>query len=109
MAFDPALADRVRVFLAQTAGLQEKRMFGGVAFMVGGNMAVGISGTDLMVRIDPSESDAALTQPGVRVFDMTGRPMKGWLLVDSSVLAGDDDLAAWIDRGVAFARSLPAK
>lgn len=82
MPYDPALAHRVRESLAATAGLQEKRMFGGVAFMVGGNMAVGISGTDLMVRIDPAESGAALEQPGVRVFDMTGRPMKGWLLVD---------------------------
>jgi TfoX/Sxy family transcriptional regulator of competence genes len=109
VAYDEALASRVRAKLDETGGVEEKRMFGGIAFLVHGNMAVGVSGSDLMVRIDPTEADAALAEPGVRVFDMTGRPMKGWLLVDATVLADDSNVAAWIDRGVALAQSLPAK
>jgi TfoX/Sxy family transcriptional regulator of competence genes len=109
VAYDEALASRVRAKLDGTGGVEEKKMFGGIAFLVHGNMAVGVSGTDLMVRVDPAEADAMLAQPGVRVFDMTGRPMKGWLLVDADVLADDSPLAQWIDRGVAFARSLPGK
>jgi TfoX/Sxy family transcriptional regulator of competence genes len=84
-------------------------MFGGLAIMLDGNMAVGVSGDDLMVRTDPAQQDALLAEPGARPFDLTGRPMKGWLVVDADGLAEDADLRRWIERGVAFARSLPPK
>jgi TfoX/Sxy family transcriptional regulator of competence genes len=84
-------------------------MFGGLAIMLDGNMAVGVSGNDLMVRTDPAQQDALLAEPGARPFDLTGRPMKGWLVVDADGLAEDADLRRWIERGVAFARSLPPK
>jgi TfoX/Sxy family transcriptional regulator of competence genes len=110
MAFDEALANRVRPLLAGASGVVEKKMFGGLAFLVRGNMSVGIHGTDLIVRIEPSETDAALKQPGVRNFDITGRPMKGWLLVSAKSLGQEKKtLSAWVNRGVAYARLLPAK
>ncbi|WP_405845721.1 TfoX/Sxy family protein [Streptomyces sp. NBC_01518] len=109
MAYDEGLAERVRARLGVDPDIAEKRMFGGMAFLYRGNMAVGVSGSDLMVRVGPEHTDAALAQPGTRVFDMTGRPMRGWILVDSSVLAEDDALGRWIDEGHAFAASLPPK
>jgi TfoX/Sxy family transcriptional regulator of competence genes len=109
MAFDEALAARVRPLVSGTAGVVEKKMFGGLAFLVGGNMSVGIHGPDLIVRIDPAETDAALEEAGVRVFDITGRPMKGWLLVSPQALAGKAALARWVKRSVSYAQSLPAK
>jgi len=81
MAYDEALASRVRETLSENPEITERKMFGGIAFMLSGNMAVGVSKDDLMVRIDPDDQDDALAQPGVRIFDMTGRPMKGWILV----------------------------
>jgi TfoX/Sxy family transcriptional regulator of competence genes len=107
MAFDEALADRVRPLVKGAA--VEKKMFGGLAFLVQGNMSVGVHGNALIVRVDPAETEQALKQPGVRLFDLTGKPMKGWLLVSSDVLGRDRPLAAWVERGVAYARSLPAK
>jgi len=80
MAFDEQLATSVRNELARRPGLVEKKMFGGVAFLVNGNMSVGIHGKELIVRIAPDATEAALKEPGVRIFDITGRPMKGWLL-----------------------------
>src|SRR5262245_38206174 len=109
MAFDEALAGRVRPLLSDVKGVIEKRMFGGLAFLVRGNMGVGIHGSELIVRIDPAETERALEEPGVRIFDITGRPIKGWLLVSSKALAGNERLAGWVDRGVAYASSLPAK
>jgi TfoX/Sxy family transcriptional regulator of competence genes len=109
MAFDEALASRIRKLLARYSGVVEKRMFGGLAFLVQGNMGVGVHGSELIVRIQPSETDAALTEAGVRSFDLTGRPMKGWLLVSADTLAPQKALAAWVNRGVSFARSLPPK
>lgn len=109
MAYDEGLAERIRARLGVHPDIAEKRMFGGIAFLYRGNMAVGISGSDLMVRVGPEHTDAALAQPGTRVFDMTGRPMRGWILVDSSVLAEDDVLGRWVDEGHAFAASLPPK
>lgn len=84
-------------------------MFGGVGFLVQGNMSVGIHGPDLVVRIAPEETDRALEEPGTRMFDITGRPMKGWLLVSADALGDEQDLARWVNRGVSFAQSLPAK
>jgi len=109
MAFDEALAGRVRPLLASVDGVVEKKMFGGLAFLVQGNMSVGIHGSELIVRIDPLDAEEALKQPGTRVFDITGRPMKGWLLVSPETLGQKKVLAAWVNRGVAYARTLPAK
>ena len=109
MAFDEALADRIRPLLAGASGIVEKKMFGGLAFLVHGNMSVGVHGSELIVRIDPRHSEEALKQPGVRICDVTGRPMKGWLLVSSLALRPPEVLAGWVARGVSYARSLPAK
>lgn len=109
MAYDEALADRVRERLGDNPEISERKMFGGIAFMLSGNMAVGVSKEDLMVRIDPDDQDEALAQPGVRVFDMTGRPMKGWILVAPEATEEDNGLQKWIDAGLDFAGSLPPK
>jgi hypothetical protein len=109
MAYDTDLAERVREQLATEPAITEKAMFGGLAFLLAGNMAVGLSGEELMVRVGPDASDDALARPHTRPFDMTGRPMKGWILVAPEGIAGERDLTAWVARGVEFARSLPAK
>jgi hypothetical protein len=109
MAYDEDLAERVRGQLADEPAVTEKAMFGGLAFLLEGNMAVGLSGDELMVRVGPDASDDALARAHTRPFDMTGRPMKGWILVAPEGVAEGADLTAWVARGVDFARSLPAK
>ena len=109
MAYDETLADRVRDVLGPRADLTERKMFGGIAFMVGGNMAVGVIEDDLMVRLDPADAERALHEPHVRPMDFTGRPMKGMVFVDSAGTEPDDDLAAWVDAGADHAASLPPK
>jgi TfoX/Sxy family transcriptional regulator of competence genes len=109
MAFDETLADRVRDVLAGMDGLAEKRMFGGLAFLLNGNMCCGVHGDEVILRVDPESTEEALRKPHVRVFDMTGRPMKGWLLVGSDAVASDEQLRSWIDMGAEFAASLPPK
>jgi TfoX/Sxy family transcriptional regulator of competence genes len=110
MAYDEDLADRIRELTAGEPGLTEKKMFGGLAFLVGGNMAVSASGQGgLMVRVDPEESDSLVTDTGARVVVMRGRPLRGWLRVDSEDLRTKRTLASWVERGVAYARALPAK
>ncbi|MFZ0625093.1 MAG: TfoX/Sxy family protein [Acidimicrobiia bacterium] len=109
MAFDETLATRIRDHIGDHPALTERKMFGGIAFMIQGNMAVGVSGDDLMVRIDPADQEATLARPGVRLFDMTGRPMRGWILVAPAATESDEDLTGWIDTGVDFATGLPAK
>ncbi|GAA4081830.1 TfoX/Sxy family protein [Streptomyces shaanxiensis] len=109
MAYDEGLAERIRERLGADPGVDEKRMFGGIAFLYRGNMAVGVTGDDLMVRVGPDATDAALARPGARIFDMTGRPMHGWVVVAGSAVAEDDALGAWIDEGYAFAATLPPK
>ncbi|WP_406442384.1 TfoX/Sxy family protein [Streptomyces sp. NBC_00631] len=109
MAYDQGLAERIRERLGADADVAEKRMFGGIAFLYRGNMAVGVTGDDLMVRVGPDATDAALARPGARIFDMTGRPMRGWVVVAGSAVTEDDALGAWIDEGHAFAASLPPK
>ena len=109
MAYDSALADRIRDRLGGHPALSEKEMFGGIAFLVDGNMAVGVTGSELMVRVGPEGHDDAIGLPGARAFDMTGRPMRGWLVVGPEGFASDDDFAAWVDRGLAFAESLPPR
>jgi TfoX/Sxy family transcriptional regulator of competence genes len=108
MAFDDVLAARVRTLLEPSG--QEKRMFGGVAFLVQGNMAVGVHESELIVRLPAEDADAALEQPGVRIFDLSGgRPMRGWILVRAAVLASDEALAGWVDAGRSYALTLPPK
>ncbi len=109
MAYDEGLAQRIREALADADGLSERRMFGGIAFMLHGNMAVGISGDELMVRVGPEAYDEALAQPHARVFDMTGRVMRGWVVVAAEGIADDGTLGEWVRRGANYARSLPPK
>ena len=110
MAFDEDLADRMRSLLARERGLTEKRMFGGLAFLINGNMAVSASGQGgLMVRVDPSDTDKLVSRAHVRPFEMRGRPIDGWLRVDVEAVRTKRQLEAWVTRGVAHARSLPSK
>ena len=109
MAYDEGLAIRLRDLIGDEPELTEKRMFGGLAMLLHGNMAVGVHGEALIVRTDPGQQEQLLTEPGARVFDLTGRPMKGWLLVDPAGCAEDEDLRRWVDRGIEYARSLPPK
>jgi TfoX/Sxy family transcriptional regulator of competence genes len=109
MAYDEALADRVRSRLAGERGLTEKAMFGGLAFLLDGNLAVGVRSDDLMVRVGPEAADEALERPHARPSYMGERLMKGWILVAPAGLAGEEELAQWVRRGVQYARGLPAK
>jgi TfoX/Sxy family transcriptional regulator of competence genes len=109
MAYDEDLANRIRERLGAEDGVTEKAMFGGLAFLLRGNMAVGISGDELMVRVGPDGADDALARPHTRVFDMTGRPMRGWILVAGDGVRSEPDLDDWVARGVGFARGLPPK
>lgn len=109
MAFDENLAERVRQTIGKRQGISEKRMFGGLAFLFHGNMSCGIHGGELIVRIDPQTMDSALREPGTRVFDITGRPMKGWLLVDAAGLRDEVALGKWVRRGLDYAATLPRK
>ena len=110
MAYDEALAERVRTLVADVPAVEEKKMFGGLGFIVAGNMAVGASGQGgLLVRVDPAESDALVESTPAFPMEMRGRTMAGWLRVDSADVAADDELARWVERGVAYARSLPPK
>jgi TfoX/Sxy family transcriptional regulator of competence genes len=109
MAYDQVLAERVRGRLAGEAGLTEKAMFGGLAFLLDGNMSVGVRADELMVRVGAGGTDAALAQPHARQSFMGERPMKGWILVAPPGLRSEDELGAWVGRGVAHARGLPPK
>lgn len=109
MGFSAELADEVRVRLAARTDVTEKQMFGGIAFMVGGNMAVGVSGEELMVRVGKAAHAETVSLPGARIFDMSGRPIEGWLLVSPEGFATEVDLDSWIERGLAGALSLPPK
>jgi TfoX/Sxy family transcriptional regulator of competence genes len=108
MAFDELLADRVRACLQQVAGVSEKKMFGGLAFMTGGHLTVGVYGDGLIARIGAQDMDAATAQPGVRPFDMTGRPMRGIVMIDSAML-NDTALERWIGQARSYVAGLPPK
>ncbi len=110
MAYDEELANRIRELVAGEAAVTEQSMFGGLAFLVGGNMAVAASGQGgLMVRVEPEETHALLETPYAHPFEMRGREMKGWLRVDDEGLRTKRQLEPWVKRGVAYARSLPPK
>jgi TfoX/Sxy family transcriptional regulator of competence genes len=109
MAFDEALADRIRDVLASRSDLSERKMFGGIAFMLAGNMAVGVIGEDLMVRLDPADAEKALREPHTRPMDFTGKPAKNMVYVDAQGTASDEDLAAWVEASADYASSLPPK
>ena len=109
MAYNEALADRIRTQLKRRRGITEKKMFGGVCFLVNRNMAFGIVGDELMVRVGPEAYEDALAQRHARDMDFTGRPMKGMVYVAPMGFHKDADLKAWMERGLKFARSLPAK
>ena len=108
MAYDEALAGRIRVLLDGATDITEMRMFGGLAFLAGGSLAVAASGKGgLMVRVEPEETEALLAEPGVGVVEMRGRPVDGWVRVEAGAVESDRDLAAWVQRGVRHARGLP--
>ena len=110
MAYDEELADRIRGLIGDDPDVGEKSMFGGLAFLVGGNMAVGVSGQGgLMVRVDRAQTDALLQEPHAEPFVMRGQEARGWLRVGAEGVLTDAQLEPWVDRGVAYARSLPAK
>jgi len=109
VAFDQALAERVSGVLGDAPDVAAKRMFGGIAYMVAGNMACGVMGDDLMVRVGKADQAACLALPHARPMEMTGRVMGGFVVVDAEGLAEDDALASWVERGSAYAASLPPK
>ena len=100
----------VRELVSGEAGVTEKKMFGGLAFLIGGNMAVGVSGQGgILVRVDPDESEALVASTPAQLMEMRGRSMRGWLRVASEDVAGDAELAEWVERGTSYARALPPK
>ena|SRR5437764_15129633 len=109
MAFDETLAARIRDTLARKRGVEEKKMFGGVGFLLNGNMLVGVWKDSLIVRLGPDNYDDALLEPHVREFDITGRPMKGWVLVEPEGVEDDEQLTNWIERAMKFVKALPKK
>ncbi|HEV2754386.1 MAG TPA: TfoX/Sxy family protein [Actinomycetota bacterium] len=110
MAYDEELAERIRDLVAGERGLAEKKMFGGLAFLVDGNMAVAASGQGgIMVRVDPGESEALVGKTNAYPMEMRGRPMGGWLRVDAEHVRTKPQLAKWVQRGVGYARTLPPK
>src|SRR6266852_1884021 len=109
MPFDPALAERVRPLLRGVHSLKEKKMFGGLAFMVDGHMCCGIVHKDLVVRTGPEQYEAALSTPSARPMDFTGRPMRGFIYVSPEGYRSTRNLKAWIQRGLNFVRTLPPK
>jgi TfoX/Sxy family transcriptional regulator of competence genes len=110
MAYDENLAQRIRENLPGTPNLTEMKMFGGIGFMINGNMACGVIQNDLIVRLGPGASDQALAAPHTKPFAMTGRaPMSGWVQVEPEGLTAQEELQAWITQGLEYARSLPPK
>jgi hypothetical protein len=109
VAFDESLASRIRAVLARRKGVAEKKMFGGLGFLLNGNILVGVWKDSLIVRLDPGKYDDALLEPHVREFDITGRAMKGWVLVEPDGVAEDGSLKEWVERAMQFVKTLPKK
>ena len=110
MAYDQELADRIRRLIGSDPDITEKKMFGGLAFLIAGNMAIAASNHGgAMVRVDPQQGDALVATTTASLVEMRGRPMRGWLHVSSGDLRSDDQLATWVERGTGYARALPPK
>jgi TfoX/Sxy family transcriptional regulator of competence genes len=109
MAYDEALAERVRSVIGARDAVVERKMFGGIAWMLGGNMACGVLGDDLTVKMSPEDAERALTEPDTRPFEMTGRPARAFVVVAGSAVASDRELARWVAAGADHAASLPPK
>lgn len=109
MAFDESLAERIRTTLARKKGLESKKMFGCIGFLLHGNVFVGVWKVSLFVRLDPDETEEALLEPHTKLFDITGKPMKGWLLIEPEGIADEASLKEWIQRAVKFVGKLPKK
>ncbi len=109
MPYDEGLAERIRILFEDREDVSERKMFGGLCFMINGNMCCGITKNDLMLRLGADEAQAALKRPHARDMDFTGKPLKGFVYVDPEGYAEDEDLEDWIGRATAFAASLPAK
>ena len=109
MVFNEALAVRIRQQLARRKNVEEKKMFGGVGFLLNGNLLVGVWKDSLVVRLGSDEGEEALKEPHVKEFDITGRPMRNWVLVEPEGVEDDDQLSGWIQRAMKFLRTLPAK
>jgi TfoX/Sxy family transcriptional regulator of competence genes len=109
VAYDERLAERIREALAGRDGVVEKKMFGGLAFMLNGNMCVGVIKDELIARLGPEGGDQALDQRHTRPMDFTGRPMAGWVIVEKEGIPTDEELQEWVDRAVGYVSALPAK
>jgi TfoX/Sxy family transcriptional regulator of competence genes len=109
MGYDEGLAARIMEQLEGLPSLTEKKMFGGIAFLLSGNMICGILGEDLIVRVGKKQYENAMQKPHTKVFDLTGKPMRGWVTVKPDGFSEDEDLEAWLRQGLDYARSLPAK
>jgi TfoX/Sxy family transcriptional regulator of competence genes len=109
MAFDESLARRIRDALARKKNIEERKMFGGIGFLLNGNMLVGVWKDSLIARLGPEQGDEALVEPHVKVFDITGKPMKNWILVEPEGVVEDEELKDWIQRAVKFVGRLPKK
>ena len=109
MGYDELRAERVRKILTLERGISERQMFGGVGFMLDGNMCCGVNQADLIVRVGPDFYEASLSEPHVKLFDMIGRPMRGWVVVESGGITKQEQLETWVGKGVRFARTLPPK
>ena len=109
MAYDINLAARIKTCIDPPASVTEKKMFGGIGYLVNGNMACGVHGNRLIVRTGPQRFAEDLTRPHTRPFDLTGKPMAGWLMVELEGIKTDEELKYWIERGLEFARTLPIK
>ena len=109
MAASKLLVERIRHLLSQRRGITEKKMFGGVCFLLNGNMLVAVWNDSLIARLGVEQAEIALTEPDVREMDLTGRPMKGWIIVEPDGIDSDQQLTRWIDLSMTFVRTLPAK
>jgi hypothetical protein len=109
MAFDENLAARIRTTLGRKKGVEEKKMFGGLGFLLHGNLLVGVWKNSMIVRLGPDEGQAALLEPHVGEFDITGRPMQGWVMVAAEGVADEEAVKGWVQRAVKFVGKLPAK
>src|SRR3954447_8004900 len=109
MAFDETLAARIRDALSRKKGVEERKMFGGIGFLLNGNLLVGVWKDSLIARLGPDEAEAALREPHVKAFDITGRPMRNWVAVGPEGVEGDDRLMGWIELAMKFVKGLPKK